>query len=295
MSYFTQYRQVASLRAKGLRSSFRHMALSGLQFKERLLGGQKALATPRVQMLFIHHIFEDEATPFDRLVRELAKTHIFVSYSEAVRRIHAGENTEPCISFSSDDGFKNNLLAAEILERYGAKACFFVNPNSIGLFHFNEVESFCRTRLEFPPTEFLDWHDVSALQARGHEIGAHTMDHTNVANMPIEAFREDLDRSRHILLKRCGAAHHFAFPYGRFFHFSAAAMAAVFEAGFLSCASAERGCHTCEAPIAKNQLLLRRDQIVAAWPFAHNMYFIRRQTRLRKHAETEWPACMGKA
>ena len=106
---------------------------------------------------------------------------------------------------------------------------------------------------------------------------------------PIEAFREDLGLSRQVLLERCGVARHFAYPYGRYFHFSAAAMAEVFKAGFDSCASAERGCHTCEAPVAKDRLLLRRDQIVAGWPLAHNMYFIRRHARLPHLASDEWP------
>ena len=296
MQYTKQYSEFAALQPRSLRRTLRNAALSALDFKERLLSGRGAgLREPRVQMLFFHHIFEDERAPFDRLLRTLAQTHVFVSHSEAVRRILAGENTEPCISFSSDDGLKNNLYAAEILERYGATACFYINPNSIGMSEPQRVAAFCRSRLEFPPAEFLDWKDVSALQARGHEIGAHTMDHINVAHTPIDAFCEDLARSRQTLLERCGAAHHFAYPYGRFFHFSAAAMAAVFDAGFDSCASAERGCHTCGAPVAKDQLLLRRDQIVAAWPLAHNMYFIRRHARLRQLARDQWPASMIKA
>jgi peptidoglycan/xylan/chitin deacetylase (PgdA/CDA1 family) len=290
MQYTKQYSEFSALQPRSVRSALRYAALSALDLKGRLLSGNDAaLRVPRVQMLFLHHIFEDEMEPFDRLLRELAQTHVFVSHSEAVRRILAGEHTEPCISFSSDDGLKNNLHAAEILERYGATACFYINPNSIGLSEPQQVAAFCRTRLEFPPAEFLDWNDVNALQARGHEIGAHTMDHINVAQTPIEAFREDLGLSRQVLLERCGVARHFAYPYGRYFHFSAAAMAEVFQAGFESCASAERGCHTSEAPVVRDRLLLRRDQIVAGWPLAHNMYFIRRHARLRHLASDEWP------
>lgn len=152
MQYTKQYSEFSALQPKSLRSSLRSAALSALHLKERLLRGSNAtLRVPRVQLLFLHHIFEDERAPFDRLLRELAQTHVFVSHSEAVRRILVGENAEPCISFSSDDGLKNNLHAAEILERYGATACFYINPNSIGLSKYEQVESFCRTRLEFPP------------------------------------------------------------------------------------------------------------------------------------------------
>lgn len=290
MQFTKQYSEFSALQPRTMRGLLRSAALPILDLKERILSANGiGLREPRVQMLFFHHVFEDERAPFDRLLRTLAHTHVFVSHSEAVRRILAGENAEPCISFSSDDGLKNNLYAAEILERYGATACFYINPNSIGLREPQQLEAFCRSRLELPPVEFLDWDDVSALQARGHEIGAHTMDHINVANTPSEAFSADLARSRQTLLERCGSAHHFAYPYGRFFHFNTAAMMEVFKAGFDSCASAERGCHSCEEPIAKDQLLLRRDLLVAAWPLSHNMYFIRRHARLRQLACNQWP------
>ena len=109
MQYTKQYSEFSALQPGSVRSALRYAALSALDLKERLLSGDDAaLRVPRVQMLFLHHIFEDEMEPFDRLLRELAQSHVFVSHSEAVRRILAGEHTEPCISFSSDDGLKNN-------------------------------------------------------------------------------------------------------------------------------------------------------------------------------------------
>ena len=43
---------------------------------------------------------------------------------------------------TSDDGFKNNLDAAKILDRYEIKGCFFISPSSIGLKEFKSVKKF---------------------------------------------------------------------------------------------------------------------------------------------------------
>ena len=71
----------------------------------------------------------------------------------------------------------------------------------------------------------------------------HTMDHINIAKTATEDIVEDCRKSIDILKSRCGDVKHFAFPYGRFFHFSEIGRKAVFASGFASCASAERGCH----------------------------------------------------
>ncbi|MCP5534607.1 MAG: polysaccharide deacetylase family protein [Akkermansiaceae bacterium] len=285
MQMICNYSEVRERKPPTLREVARGLALAALGCKERILYGGRSLARPRVQFLYIHHIFDDEVEHFDKLLAELAKTHVFISHAEAVRRVICGCNDEPCIAFSSDDGLKNNLQAANILNRYGAKACFYINPHSIGMKEPASVARFCRDRLEMPPIEFMQWSDVEHLLSQGHEIGSHTMSHTNVAEMPLSAFMEDLCTSRDILLYRCGKATHFAYPYGQFHHFNKDAMHLVFQAGYGSCASAERGCHFCEVPVAEDKLLIRRDHVVAAWPLAHTMYFIRRNSRCMDSGE----------
>ena len=68
----------------------------------------------------------------------------------------SGNIDKPYISISLDDGFKNNLSAVKIMNKYGIKGCFFVNPDTIGLKDFSEVKSFCNNRLHCPPTEFMN-------------------------------------------------------------------------------------------------------------------------------------------
>ncbi len=288
MSLTTQYSTIIAQNPRSLRQFARHAALTALSLRERYFTGDATSGKPRVQFLYFHHIFDDELEPFDRLLAELAKQHVFISHTEAVERVLTGQNDAPCIAFSSDDGFKNNLQAAGILNRYGAKACFFINPTTIGQRKSALIEKFCSERLEMPPIEFLDWADIDVLINQGHEIGSHTMAHINVAETSLAEFEDDLSESRDILTRRCGQAAHFAYPYGRVHHFSREAMGAVFQAGFQSCASAERGCYSCAEPIPRDKLLLRRDHIVAGWPLSHNMYFIGRNARSLRYRSDSW-------
>jgi len=95
-------------------------------------------------------------------------------------RLLSGTVDKPYIAWSSDDGFKNNAIAAEVLNNYGAKACFYINPETIGLSDKNKIKQFCDVKLKMPPIAFADWRDVELLLKQGHEIGSHTMAHDNV-------------------------------------------------------------------------------------------------------------------
>ncbi len=275
MIYTENFTGVKDFQGISLRGIARDIALNLLTTRNTLLGLEEALKKPRIQFLFIHHVFDDEIEKFERLLKELAKNHTFISHSEAVRRLLLGDIDKPYISWSSDDGFKNNLKAAEILERYGANCCFFLNPVSIGVKDDYWVKEFCSERLRMPPIEFMNWNDVHELQKRGHEIGSHTVNHTNIIDMSSTEVHDDLVECKAILEKKCGPILHFAYPYGRFFDFNKTAFDLVFRVGYDSCSTAERGCHiSTSAPIHKNELFIRRDQVIAAWKLGHIMHFI---------------------
>lgn len=275
--YVQNYKDVKAREPAGLRGMARHVGLTSLSILRNGIGVDGLLMRPRVQMLFIHHIFRDEEQKFDRLLTRLAKHHRFISYSEAVDRILSDRIDAPCIAFSSDDGFRNNLAAGHILKDHGATACFFINPQLIGERDPGNITTHCRERLNFPPVEFLDWDDVAALRSNGHEIGSHTMAHINIAATATELVEKDMQESREVLLSRCGIADHFAYPYGRVENFNAAAREACASAGFRSCASAERGCHVKKGGKPdQDKLILQRDHIVLDWPLDHIMYFVAR-------------------
>jgi peptidoglycan/xylan/chitin deacetylase (PgdA/CDA1 family) len=235
----------------------------------------KILETPRVQFLYFHHIFKDEVANFEKLVHFLAKDHIFITHSEAVNRITENNIDRPYITWSSDDGIWNNMLAAEVLNRYGASCCFYVNPYSIGLTDNYSIKRFCKEKLDIPPVQFLNWDDLNTLQKQGHEIGNHTYDHSMVSQLSLENFAANFNKAHDELIANCDKIVHFAYTYGKFEHFNKAAYDFVFEQGYDSCTSAVRGCHINGLnELSKNKLFLRRDQIIGNWPLEHIKYFM---------------------
>lgn len=274
-AFTTTFKEVKKNKPKHFRGLLRDIALNGLSLKTKFPNAKKIFEKPRIQFLYIHHLFNDEIENFDKLLTLLSKYHSFIGYSDAVNKILTGNIDKPYICISSDDGFKNNLAAVEIMNKYGAKGCFFVNPDTIGLKDFSEVNSFCKHRLHFPPTAFMDWNDLDHLVKNGHEIGSHTMGHINIAETNMNIVEDNINTSYEILKARIGEVLHFAYPYGRFFHFNQQAFDLVFKVGFTSCATAERGCHvSAEKKLNPNELLIRRDHVVCAWNINHVLYFI---------------------
>jgi peptidoglycan/xylan/chitin deacetylase (PgdA/CDA1 family) len=279
MEYCQKYDTIKQLQPKTIRGILRNTALNIFTSLDKLNNSSLKLDKNRVQFLYIHHVFKDEQEKLRQLIEVLQKNHTFISYGEGINKILNNEIDKPYIVFSSDDGFKNNLDAAKIFNEYAIKSCFFINPALIGETDYNVISKHCRERLHFPPVEFLNWDEVAQLQKQGHEIGSHTMQHINIANTPENEIAEDMQNTFHILSKNCGDVKHFAFPYGRYFHFSEFAKNACFQAGFTSCATAERGCHINNVIIKPEQLYLRRDHVILGWQLEHIMYFLKKNSR----------------
>ena len=274
---FKQWQKYRSNNFKGfrLRGLIRDLALDILSFKTKLINSEKFFKKPRIQFLYIHHVFDDEIENFDSLLNILSKHHSFISYSQAVKKILNGDIDKPYICISSDDGFKNNLNAVKIMNKYAVKGCFFVNPDTIGQKDFSKIKSFCKNKLFCSPTDFMEWDDLDYLIKSGHEIGSHTMNHIKISETNINIVEDNINESYQILNKRLGKVSHFAYPYGRYFHFNKQAFDLVFKAGFVSCASAERGCHISnQTPLKNNQLLIRRDELICNSNINHHLYFI---------------------
>jgi peptidoglycan/xylan/chitin deacetylase (PgdA/CDA1 family) len=291
MKFVEHYREVKERRGLRARDWARYLMLSGISSFEKYTGSEAIFKTPRVQFLYLHHVFKDEEARLDTLLQKLSKHHTFIGYGEAVDRILQGKVDKPYITFSTDDGFRNNLQAAEILNRYGAKACFFVNPSIVGETDFETIASYCTNRLEFYPTEFLNWDDIAHIQAMGHEIGSHSMDHFNLAGLSEYAIVDDLKTSFDIIKQRCGVSAHFAFPFGRFHHFSNEAREICFKVGYTSCATAERGCHINHpVPLKQQELCILRDHIILGWNMDHIIYFfLANNVRQAKSANNLFP------
>lgn len=275
MKFATHFQEVLDRKPLSIRDRVRSIALDVLYFLEQLKGNRSLLNKPRVQLLYFHHIFEDEEVKFRALLKKLAKNHTFISHSEAVERILTNKIDKPYISFSSDDGLKNNLKAAEILNEFGASCCFFINTDLIDSTDFETIAKHCEEKIDFPATEMLSWDEVKLLQEMGHEIGSHTLNHNKITDMSFEQILEDLKATKDVIESQGLECKHFAYPYGRFFHFNADGKKAVYEAGLYSCSSAERGCHfEQKTNFSNEEVLFRRDQVIAHWKWQYIFYFL---------------------
>ena len=77
-----------------------------MSFKNKFFRETEYLKKPRIQFLYIHHVFKDELKNFDILLKSLSAHHEFISYSEGVDKLLKGEIDKPYIIISSDDGLK---------------------------------------------------------------------------------------------------------------------------------------------------------------------------------------------
>ncbi len=288
--FFENYKDIVKSQKASPRSIIRHIALDFAALIFSLINKRQIPKTPRIQFLYIHHIFKDEEASLIQLLQYLQKDHVFISYSDAVRRICNDDIDAPYICLSSDDGFKNNLSAAKIFQQFGISACFFINPEfTTNAESFEKTKTNCISKLSLPPVEFMNWNDVNSLIEMGHEIGAHTLSHDNLANISDADFELDCLKSIEQIRQNCKEVKHFAWPYGRFFHFSESKQNIVFNVGFESCASAERGCHLGLKTNNYKDLILRRDHIVLNWPLRHIEYFLMRNAMKMQEQNNYFP------
>jgi peptidoglycan/xylan/chitin deacetylase (PgdA/CDA1 family) len=280
--FIENYSELKGIKRPAPRELARKVILDTVSFTYNLTGAiEGAFKKPRVQFLYIHHIFKDEEVLLRKLIEKLQVHHTFITHTEAVNRILKGEVDKPYISVSSDDGLKNNLRAASILSEYNISACFFVCPSMIGETDYKKIKAFSENQLHLPAVEFMNWDDINKLLKQGHEIGGHTMSHVNIAKCANPQLTHEINNCYVEIEKRCGSVKHFAYPYGRYFHFTREAKNLVFASGFQSCASAERGCHIAPAgyTIESEDLFLRRDHVILTWPMKHILFFMARNVQ----------------
>ncbi len=132
-----------------------------------------------------------------------------LALGELVRLLESGEPLpQKGAVLTVDDGYRSFATGAvPLLEKYGMPATLFVSPASVG------------------KGSYLSWEEIRALEARGIEIGNHSMEHLHMAapstgetpELWKQRILQDLDASAMAFLKGFGRAPElFAYPYGEF-------------------------------------------------------------------------------
>ena len=166
----------------------------------------------------------------DRQLAELAAAgQRVLPYSNAPAAIAAGE-TGACLTF--DDAFANVFTdALPVLQARGVRAMLFVVAGLLG--KTDEWD----TPIGEPPQPLMDAAQIRAWLAAGHEIGAHTLSHPHLAEIPPAQARAEIFDAKARLEDTFGVpVRHFCYPYG---NYDARVRDLVTEAGYeTACAAA---------------------------------------------------------
>jgi len=249
----------------------RHVALT--------VRGTTVLRPPRsvVRFLYGHSMAPGDSARFRRTLRMLRDAFEFVSFGAAVTLLR--DPSPPpgrYLAFSFDDGYvDNHELVAPLLMEAKATACFFVTTGFIGCDE-KYREHFLRSVVRQPPTRRpMTWRMVEELVEAGFEVGAHTVDHPNLADLPLHEaelqVRESADELERRLGRRC---RWFAWPFGTAAHFPEALIAKATRRfdGIFSAIRSRR-------QFAYAGSVINRDHFEPSWPMSHVRYFAFRQTR----------------
>lgn len=153
---------------------------------------------------------------FRQLLSALSKKSKLVSFDEAVRLMNSNTKIDkPHIAFSFDDGFKDCIQIASILEEFEITGGFFICPEYIeGM----RVDQDRKGDLYKFNKEFLRIEDVLRMKESGHTFGAHTYNHVRLDDILTEKdIFEQINQEKKVIEKHLGMdCKDFAIPYGRY-------------------------------------------------------------------------------
>jgi peptidoglycan/xylan/chitin deacetylase (PgdA/CDA1 family) len=175
---------------------------------------------------------------FAALCRFFKRHFTVMPLAELLRRLRANERFGGALVVTFDDGYRDNrTVAAPILRELGLPATFFVATNFIG----SNVVPFW-DRKDGVKSEWMSWGDVESLRQMGFDIGGHTMNHANLAEIDLATAENEITGCRQMLTAKLGVAvPHFAYPFGGVANITPATREAVGRLGFLCCLSCHGG------------------------------------------------------
>lgn len=140
-----------------------------------------------------------------------------------------------------DDGFVSTLEhAGPVLADLGFKAINFLVADRLGMRNEWDVG------MDHTMEPLMDAGQVRDWLSLGHDIGAHTLTHPHLDQIPLAQAREEIFAGKKKLEDTFGReVRHFAYPYGGF---TPAVMDLVREAGFATACTIELGLVNSETP-----------------------------------------------
>ena len=194
-----------------------------------------------------------------------------ITIQEAVRLIEARQflTTECMVAFTFDDGFEECYTTiAPLLEKYNCNAAFFISANYIESDSAYQEEF--HKRINTYTKKPMTWEQIKDLHQRGHVIGAHTLDHLNMAELSAEEVDFQLKMNKQILENKINYnCDYFAWTYGQLHHFPETALK-ISQNYHKLIFSGTNYKHY----FSYNGLVINRRHIEAFWPKSHVKYFL---------------------
>lgn len=273
-------KQIAELRRRVARRRRSHATrrvkafLGWLTFRS---GYYRRLSRGRAPVVLFHRV-DDEYSgnpiscttqEFERYCAFFARFFDVVSLSELVERVQRGQDLSGKLAITFDDGYADNVAAAQTLGRHGLTACFFIATGYIGTERDGwwDVEQGVRSH-------WMSWTDVANLHASGFEVGAHTVNHVDLGRVEGQEARREIECSRTALERITGRqVQHFSYPYGGQNHITNANRDIVQELGFRTCVSAYGGWVTHESDLMDLQRFAVSPWHISPWQLGYELMF----------------------
>lgn len=162
-----------------------------------------------IRVLCYHDIPGKNLGLFEKQIIFLEKEYKIIG-PEELRDFFLGRGFLPGtnVFITFDDGSADQYQAAEILDKHGIKAAFFICPQDI------EKEDFIASR---PKSQLkpMSWQEIKDLHKRGHVISSHSMSHPVLAKLQPTGVYKELQKSKEILEEKLNSkVDFFAYPYG---------------------------------------------------------------------------------
>jgi len=218
-------------------------------------------ASSDLRILTYHRV--NDRHPHDRLSvttrafaaqMEALRGSTVISLGSALAALEGRAALPPrAVAITFDDGYRDNFeCALPILDQCRFPATFFVATGFIG--GTSRME---RYRACCDHDTMLDWGQVAEMRARGHAIGGHGRQHLELAGLPAEDARGEIEGAQEDLQRHLGApAALFCYPRGSF---SAAVRDQVAGAGYRAACTVQPGGNAAGADL----FALRRTEVSA--------------------------------
>lgn len=135
--------------------------------------------------------------------------------------VAAGKGDSRSVVLTFDDGYEDFYTAAyPILKKYNFTATLYIIANKIG-------------------GPYMTWDQIRELKNAGFEIGAHTLDHLDLASLSEDSQRHQIAGSKELIEQQIGApVTAFCYPSGKY---NSTTVRLVKEAGFTSATTTKPG------------------------------------------------------